>query len=308
MNILVTGGAGYIGSHFIRAALNVGHAVSVIDDLSTGYRDSAPPEIAFLHADIADRVAVLRVMRSHGIEAVVHFAARSQVTESVVDPLLYYRANVAGSIALFDAAVHAGIRRLVLSSSAAVYGASRVTPISENIDTVTISPYGETKLVVERALAHYGRAYGIRWAALRYFNVAGAAYGLSERHKPETHLIPIVLEVVRGDRSHLDVYGDGAMVRDYVHVLDVVDAHLQALDLIDGAPLGVINIGSGQGYSVNQVVETVERVTGHKVRTRSAPPRAGDPPSLVADIARATERLGWRPTRSLEQIVRDAWT
>jgi UDP-glucose 4-epimerase len=247
----------------------------------------------------------------------MHFAARIQVGESVVDPRLYYKGNLAASIALADAALDAGVRRFVLSSTAAVYGDPVRVPIDEEHPTLPINPYGETKLAIERMLAAYARAYGMRYAALRYFNAAGADAdaGLGERHDPETHLVPLVLDVARGARANVTVFGDdyatpdGTCIRDYIHVLDLCEAHLAALEhLAGGGAGGAFNLGTGQGHSVAEVIETVRRVTGREVAVARGARRAGDPPSLVASPQRARAVLGWSARRtSLEEIVRDAW-
>jgi UDP-glucose 4-epimerase len=317
MKVLVTGGAGYIGSHMALVLLRAGHDVVVVDDLSAGHRDAVPAGAVFVEAGVADRQRMDDVLRVHGVEAVLHFAARIQVGESVSDPRRYYLGNVATSIALLESALDAGVGRFVLSSTAAVYGDPVRVPIDEDHPTTPVNPYGDTKLAIERMLAAYGRAYGLRWAALRYFNAAGADVeaGLDERHEPETHLLPLVLDVALGRREAVTVFGDdydtpdGTCVRDYVHVLDLCDAHLAALErLAGGGEGGAFNLGTGQGHSVAQVIETVRRVTGREVRVVRGPRRAGDPPRLIASPERAARVLGWRARRgSLEQIVRDAW-
>jgi UDP-glucose 4-epimerase len=319
MRVLVTGGAGYVGSHMVRALLRAKHDVLVVDDLSAGHVDALPASgIAFLQLTVSDGPRMLAAMRDHGTEAVLHFAARIQVGESVVDPRRYYTGNIGAAVALFESALDAGVKLAVLSSTAAVYGDPIRVPLDEEHPTAPINPYGETKLAIERMLASYGRAYGLRWAALRYFNAAGADVQarLDERHDPETHLVPIVLDAALGRRDHVTVFGDdydtpdGTCIRDYVHVVDLCDAHLAALEhLRRGGEGGAINLGTGAGHSVAQVIDVARRVTGRTIRVERGPRRAGDPPRLVASVERAARVLGWRAQRpTLEQIVRDAWT
>lgn len=317
MRALVTGGAGYIGSHMALVLLRAGHEVVVVDDLSSGHRDAVPAGATFVEASVADRIRMGEVLRRHGVDAILHFAARIQVGESVRDPRLYYQGNVAASIALLESALDAQVGRFVLSSTAAVYGDPVRVPIDEDHPTAPINPYGDTKLAIERMLGAYGPAYGLRWAALRYFNAAGADVqaALDERHDPETHLLPIVIDVALGRREAVTVFGhdydtpDGTCVRDYIHVLDLCEAHLVALEhLASGSEVGALNLGTGQGHSVEQVIDTVQRVSGREVRVVRGPRRPGDPPRLVASPERAARILRWRAKRqSLEEIVRDAW-
>jgi UDP-glucose 4-epimerase len=317
MRVLVTGGAGYIGSHMALVLLRAGHDVVVVDDLSTGHRDAVAPGAVFVEAGVADRARMGEVLRVHGVEAILHFAARIQVGESVSDPRRYYEGNVAASIALLDSALDAGVKRFVLSSTAAVYGDPVRVPIDEDHPTSPINPYGDTKLAIERMLAAYGRAYGLRWTALRYFNAAGAdtEAGLDERHDPETHLVPIVVDVALGRRDAVTVFGDdydtpdGTCVRDYIHVLDLCDAHLVALEhRASGGEGGAFNLGTGEGHSVKQIIDVVRRVSGREVRVLHGPRRPGDPPRLVASPERAARVLGWRARRVLlEEIVGDLW-
>ncbi len=317
MSVLITGGAGYIGSHMVSALLRAGREPVVIDSLVTGHREAVPASVPLLVADVADRGRVAAFLRERRVKAVMHFASRIQVGESVADPRLYYAGNLAAAVGLVDACLDAGVERFILSSTAAVYGSPAEVPITEAQAPAPINPYGETKLAIEKMLASYERAYGLRYAALRYFNAAGAApeLGLGERHDPETHLIPIVLDAALGRRPHVSVYGvdyptpDGTCVRDYVHVLDLADAHLAALDHLErGGESGAFNLGTGTGHSVAEVIEAVRRVTGRAVATVEGPRRAGDPAALVASPARAERAFGWRATRStLERIVRDAW-
>jgi UDP-glucose 4-epimerase len=316
MNILVTGGAGYIGSHMVRVLVRAGHDVSVLDDLSAGHADTIPQGVRFVQADVRARDVVLPLLRDAKIDAIFHFASRIQVGESVRDPRLYYRDNLAAGVALLESALDANVKRFVLSSTAAVYGDPIRVPIDEDHPTAPVNPYGDTKLMLERVLASYARAYDLRYVALRYFNAAGADAdaGLSERHDPETHLVPLALDAALGKRE-LTVFGedyetpDGTCVRDYIHVLDLAHAHLAALRYLDaGGESTAFNLGTGRGHSVREVLATVERVTGLAVAHRVGPRRAGDPPVLVASPERAKRVLGWAPQRpSLEAIVQDAW-
>jgi len=315
VNVLVTGGAGYIGSHLVRVLHGAGHRVVVVDDLSSGHRDAVPEGVPFVHADVRDRGAVRGALREHRAEAIVHFASRIQVGESVRDPRLYYRDNLAAGIELLESALDEKVGTFVLSSTAAVYGDPLHVPIDEGHRTLPVNPYGATKLALEGVLASYAAAYGLRYAALRYFNACGADGGLQERHDPETHLIPLVLDAAMGARPNLTVFGedyatpDGTCVRDYIHVADLADAHLAAIaHLRAGGEGGAFNLGTGHGYSVREVILAVERVTGKKVPLVMGERRAGDPPSLVASPDRARRTFGWVAKRSgLDEIVRDAF-
>ncbi|HVJ94119.1 MAG TPA: UDP-glucose 4-epimerase GalE [Labilithrix sp.] len=318
MKVLVTGGAGYVGSHMVKTLLDAGHDVVVLDDLSTGHRDAVSEHARFIEGDIGAVSDVSALLRDERIEAIFHFAAKIRVEESVSAPRLYFQGNLVRSLALLEAVLDtASPPAVVFSSTAAVYGTPDEVPIDEDHPKRPESPYGETKLAVERALEAYGRAYSLRWAALRYFNAAGAdaEAGLGERHEPETHLIPIVLDVARGTRPSLAMYGtdwptpDGTCVRDYVHVKDLCEAHLAALKhLSRGGPSGAFNLGTGSGRSVREVVDAVKRVTGRPVPIVESPRRAGDPAELVAKVERAANVLGWRAKRTdLDAIVADAW-
>ncbi|MDL5156451.1 UDP-glucose 4-epimerase GalE [Actinomycetospora termitidis] len=313
MKLLVTGGAGYVGSVCTAHLLDAGHDVTVLDDLSTGHRDAVPSGAAFVQGDVA--VAASGVL-AEGYDGVLHFAARSLVGESVVDPAKYWHGNVVTSIALLDAVRAHRVPRLVFSSTAATYGEPETSPITEDSPTRPTNPYGATKLAIDHAITSYAAASGRELGAvsLRYFNVAGAHGAFGERHTTETHLIPLVLQVAAGTREQVAIYGDdwptadGTCVRDYIHVDDLADAHLRALDV---APTGehlICNLGNGTGFSVREVIEACRRVTGHPIPAAVAPRRAGDPAVLVASAARAHERLGWTPTRGdLDGIVADAW-
>lgn len=318
MKILITGGAGYVGSHMVKTAIGAGHDVVVLDDLSTGHRDAVHAKARFVRGDVAGAEA-RALLKDEAFDAVCHFAAKIRVEESVSDPRLYFQGNLVKSLALLDAVIDSGLPgpEFVFSSTAAVYGNPESTPIDEDHPKRPESPYGDSKLAIERALEAYGRAYGLRWAALRYFNAAGAEpeAGLGERHEPETHLIPIVLEVAAGERPHIKIFGtdwptpDGSCVRDYIHVTDLCAAHLRAVEhLKGGGASGAFNLGTGQGKSVREVVEAVGRVTGRPVPVVEAPRRAGDPAILVAKVDRAAKVLDWQAKRSdLDTIVRDAW-
>ena len=313
--VLVLGGAGYVGSHTVRLLEERGVSVVVLDNLSTGHR--AAVKGLLVQADLSDPPALQAVFREHHPKAVIHFAAKCYVGESVQAPAKYYRENVVNSFHLLEAMREAGCGQIVFSSTCATYGVPTRPTIDEEHVQLPISPYGRTKLAIEHMLQDYSRAYGLRYAALRYFNAAGAApdAGLGEHHDPETHLIPLLLRVALERCEEILIFGDdyetpdGTCVRDYVHVEDLADAHLRALArLQDGRDQVVCNLGSGLGFSVSEVIEMVRRVTGHAIPARVVARREGDPARLVSGGKRAKELLGWSPRRSgLEQIVRDAW-
>ncbi|WP_037573489.1 UDP-glucose 4-epimerase GalE [Phaeacidiphilus oryzae] len=312
MKYLVTGGAGYVGSVVAARLLESGHRVVVLDDLSTGLRDAVPAGAEFVPGRVQDAAEHL----DGSFDGVVHLAAFSQVAESVADPEKYWRNNVGGTVELLAAMRKADVRRLVFSSTAAVYGEPERAPIPEDARTAPTSPYGASKLAVDHMLAGECAAHGLAAVSLRYFNVAGAYGDLGERHHPESHLIPLVLQTALGHRGHIDVYGtdyptpDGTCIRDYIHVADLAEAHLLALRPETVAPGEhlVCNLGSASGFSVREVIDTVRRVTARAVPEHAGPRRPGDPAVLVASAQRARERLGWQPARtSLEEIVSDAW-
>jgi len=320
MRVLVTGGAGYIGSVVAARLLADGHEVVVVDDLSTGHADAVPAGADLVRAAITEAGPVLAGAE---YDAVLHFAAKSLVAESVAAPQLYWANNVSGTLALLEAMRAAGVGRLVFSSTAATYGEPDTVPITEDAPTRPTNPYGASKLAVDQMLAGYASAYGFSSVSLRYFNVAGAKLTgeglagdqpLGERHATETHLIPIALQVAAGRRSGVQIHGtsyptpDGTCIRDYIHVLDLADAHLRALDWT-GSHSGhlVANLGSGSGASVREVIETVRRITGHPTPATEGPNRAGDPAVLIAAHDRAHRVLGWQPTRDLTRMVADAW-
>ncbi|MEV0905885.1 UDP-glucose 4-epimerase GalE [Streptomyces hokutonensis] len=307
---LVTGGAGYVGSVVAQHLLEAGHEVTVLDNLSTGFREGVPAGASFIEGDIRDAAKWL----DSSYDAVLHFAAFSQVGESVVKPEKYWENNVGGSMALLAAMREAGVRKLVFSSTAATYGEPEEVPIVETARTSPTNPYGASKLSVDFMITSEAAAHGLGAVSLRYFNVAGAYGSCGERHDPESHLIPLVLQVAQGKREAISVYGDdyptpdGTCVRDYIHVADLADAHLLALKATTPGEHLICNLGNGEGFSVRQVIETVRQVTGHPIPEVVAPRRGGDPASLVASATRAKERLGWNPTRAdLAGIVADAW-
>jgi UDP-glucose 4-epimerase len=313
--VLVAGGAGYIGSHTVRLLEELGVPVVVLDNLSTGHR--AAVRAAFAEVDLGDRDALARAFAEHRPAAVIHFAAKCYVGESVTDPAKYYRENVLNTWNLLEAMRAAGCRDIVFSSSCATYGDPVEIPMTESHPQHPISPYGRTKLHMEHMMQDYARAYGLRYAALRYFNAAGAARdgSLGELHEPETHLIPLVLQAASGARAEIQVFGDdydtpdGTCIRDYVHVEDLARAHAAALAKLQaGATEIAVNLGTGSGFSVLEVIETARRVTGRPIRHRVVARRPGDPPRLVSGGTRARDLLGWTPERpSIEDIVRDAW-
>jgi UDP-glucose 4-epimerase len=314
MRVLVTGGAGYIGSVVAEELLKDGHDVFVYDSLYKGHRQSVAPEATFVHADLMDGEELRRTLRDGGIEAVIHMAADSLVGESVVEPAKYYRNNVVAGLALLDAMNEENVRRIVFSSTAAVYGEPEKQPIEETDPTKPTNPYGESKLAFERALRWYENAYGLHYASLRYFNAAGATARCGEAHNPETHLIPAVLQAATGKRAQVEIFGDdyptrdGTCVRDYIHVVDLARAHILALSILDEQS-GIYNLGcGGEGYSVREVVDVACEVAGRDIPVRMSPRRAGDPAVLIASSARIKQELGWMPERQdLKTIITSAW-
>jgi UDP-glucose 4-epimerase len=315
--ILVTGGAGYVGSVSVEALVAAGHDVTVVDDLSTGHAAAVPEAARLVVGDYGDQVTMTALLADRGIEAILHCAARSLVGESLQDPARYFRDNVSGGVALLEAAREIGVNRFVLSSTAAVYGVPAAIPIREDAELRPINPYGESKRAFEAALLWYGRAYGLRSISLRYFNVAGATEALGEDHDPETHLIPAILAAVAAGRP-MTLFGDdyptadGTCIRDYIHVADLADAHLRALDATADQAAAettlVCNLGNGDGFSNLEVIHAAERVIGRPIQYEVGAKRPGDPPVLVASAERAAERLGWWPERpSLEEMIGSAW-
>ncbi|HEY8373984.1 MAG TPA: UDP-glucose 4-epimerase GalE [Pseudonocardiaceae bacterium] len=310
MKLLVTGGAGYIGSVCAARLLEAGHEVVVLDDLSTGHADAVPDGCRFVHGDVAEAGPLL----AEGFDGVLHFAAKSLVGESMQDPAKYWHGNVVTSLRLLEAMREHGVPRLVFSSTAATYGEPEEVPIRETAPTRPTNTYGATKLAIDYAITSYATTYGLAATSLRYFNVAGAYRTFGERHTVETHLIPIVLQVALGQREHVQIYGedwpteDGTCIRDYIHVVDLADAHLLALEHATPGQHRIYNLGNGTGFSVKQVIDTCREVTGHPIPAVVAPRRAGDPAVLVASSELAQQELGWKPQRAdLAGIVADAW-
>ena len=313
MKLLVTGGAGYIGSVVALQLVESGHEVTVIDDLSKGHERAVPEGASFVGVDLLDAEGLSRVL-APGYDGVLHFAALSLVAESVEQPERYYRANVAGTLNLLDAMRAAGVPRLVFSSTAAVYGEPEEMPIPETASTSPTNPYGGSKLATDQLIGFYARAHGLQATSLRYFNVAGASGDLGEDHDPETHLIPLVLKAAFGEEESVKIFGtdyptpDGTAIRDYIHVEDLAWAHLLALEAAEPEEHRIYNLGNGAGFSVREVVEAARRVTGREIEAIEAPRRAGDPPVLVASSKKIREDLGWVPEKpGLEDMISDAW-
>lgn len=310
--ILVAGGAGYIGSVCTEYLLDRGFAVTVLDALITGHRKAVDPRVeAFVEMDLAERDPLIDLFQRQSFDAVMHFAAFSLVGESMKDPSKYFRNNLSNAINLADAAVAGKVKRFVFSSTAATFGEPETVPIPETARQLPINPYGESKLAFEKVLYWYHRIHGLQYTALRYFNAAGASKNFGEDHNPETHLIPIILQVAAGKRDQLMVFGDdydtpdGSCIRDYIHVLDLAQAHMLALEAPES---GHYNLGTGNGLSVFEIVESARRVTGHPIPLEVAPRRAGDPPRLIADSTRARRELGWKPEfENADAIIESVW-
>jgi UDP-glucose 4-epimerase len=312
MKLLVTGGAGYIGSIVAQQLLEAGHEVVVLDDLSRGHRAAVPEGAAFAQVDLLDEAAT-RAVVDDGFDGVMHFAALALVAESVAHPERYHRGNHVGAINLLDAMRDAGVRRLVFSSTCAVYGEPETVPMREDIPAAPVNAYGNSKLAIDRMITDESRAHGLAAASLRYFNVAGARGDLGEDHDPETHLIPLVLRAAAGQADHVKVFGtdyptrDGTAVRDYIHVDDLGRAHITALEAAAPGRHAIYNLGTGDGYTVKEVVDAARRVTGKEIPAREEPRRPGDPPELVASSDRIRTELGWEPEKGLEDMIADAW-
>jgi UDP-glucose 4-epimerase len=313
-NILVTGGAGYVGSVCCGRLLELGHSVAIVDDLSTGFEEAVPAGAAFYRLSIEDRDGLSELLRSRQFDAVFHFAAKALIAESVSNPGLFFDSNVRSGIGMLETIRAAGIRKLVFSSSASVYGTPTETPILETHLKDPVNAYGETKLMLERVLSWYASAYGWGVTSLRYFNASGAMEGTGEAHDPETHLIPLALQAAMGMREYLEIFGDdyptadGTCIRDFVHVRDIAEAHVCVLDALRKGAATAYNIGTGSGHTVREICRVVERVTGQPVPVRIGARRPGDPPVLCASPKKIIQELGWKPSHSsLEEIVASAW-
>jgi UDP-glucose 4-epimerase len=313
MNILVTGGAGYIGSAMAEALLAAGHQVTVYDSLVTGHRAAVPEGARFIQADLSDSHALAEAITDQKFDAIMHFAAFIEAGESMMDPGRFYHNNFSNSLVLIESAVRAGVKRFVLSSTAAVFQSSD-EPLTEDSPLGPTNVYGHTKLLIEETLEWYRRIHGLRYAALRYFNASGALPGRGEDHQPESHLIPLVLRVPLGERESANIYGadyptpDGTCIRDYIHIADLVSAHLLALEALGEHERLVYNLGSGNGYSVREVIETARQVTGHPIPVNELPRRPGDSARLVASSEKIRRELGWKPQHdNLQEIIASAW-
>ena len=312
MRVLVTGGAGYIGSHTAHALQRRGHEVLIYDNLSTGHAALAKG-FDLIEGDICDTAKLAPILR--GVDAVMHFAAYAYVGESVVNPRKYFENNVVGGLSLLKAVIDSRVRKLIFSSTCAVYGVPVKVPIAEENPRLPVNPYGVSKLMFERALEAYEQAYGLQFVSFRYFNAAGADEEgkAGEDHDPETHLIPSAFEAIHGERAVLEIFGDdyptadGTCVRDYIHVSDLAEAHVLGLEHLEQGSSAALNLGTGKGHSVREVISTIERITGREVPKRTTPRRPGDPPELVADPSLAEKTLHWKARRSLEEIVATAW-
>ena len=313
MNIFLTGGAGYLGSAAAKILLHNRHQVTIFDSLVTGHQAAVPETARFIHADLADHTAIESALRSETFDAVMHFAAFIEAGESMQNPGKYFHNNLILSLGLMEISHQVGVPRFVFSSSAAVY-ASSDEPLTEESSLGPANVYGQTKLMIEQALEWYRRVHGLRYAALRYFNAAGALPGCGEAHQPESHVIPLVLQVALDQRPEVEIYGtdyptpDGTCIRDYIHIVDLIEAHLLALDNLDQHDRLIYNLGNGAGYSVKEVIETARQVTGHPIPTHEASRRLGDAPRLVASAEKIRRDLGWEPQHpELHQIIASAW-
>jgi len=314
LKVLITGGAGYIGATAVRLLTKHGHAVTALDNLSQGHREAVPPQARLVIADLADRETLSTVFKESKFDAVMHFAASAVVGESMKNPGKYFRNNVTNSLNLLECCAANKVSRFVLSSTAAIFGDPQAPLIEESAPKVPLNPYGESKLQVESMLRWFQEIHGVRYAALRYFNVAGAWDGHGEHHDPETHIIPIVLQVAMGKRQNVSVFGsdyptpDGTCVRDYVHIYDLAMAHLLVMEALKDREALAYNLGNGNGFSVRQVIEAARKITGHAIPVIESPRRAGDPPVLVASSVKIGKELGWKPKYgTLESILETAW-
>jgi len=313
MSILITGGAGYIGSIAVEQLCESGQSVVVLDNLSQGHREAVHPKATFIECDLANKVAIDQILSQHKPDTVMHFAAHSLVGESMKHPFQYLGSNVTSGINLLSSMIEHGIKRFILSSTANLFDAPLKIPIDEQELIVPGSPYGESKFILERMLHWLDRIHGLKYATLRYFNAAGASAERGEDHSPELHLIPIVLEVARGKRDNVTIFGedyatdDGTCVRDYIHVSDLAQAHILAMNALDQGSR-TYNLGNGRGFSVKQVIETARAITGHPIPSKAGPRRAGDPPTLIASSEKIRRDLGWQPKfPDLRSIIESAW-
>lgn len=313
MNIFLSGGAGYIGSAAAQKLLEAGHRVTVYDSLVTGHRQAVPDASRFIQGDLGDKDQLQQALTSEPFDAIMHFAAFIEAGESMTNPGKYYRNNLVNSLGLIEAAQGAGIQRFVLSSTAAVYQSSN-QPLAEDSPLGPVNVYGHTKLIIEQILEWYREIYGLHYAALRYFNAAGALPGRGEAHQPESHLIPLVLQVPLGQREDISIFGtdyptpDGTCIRDYIHIADLVSAHILALEALESESKLIYNLGNGQGYSVREVIQTAREVTGHPIPAKETPRRPGDSPRLVASSEKIQNELGWEPRiPDLKDIISSAW-
>ena len=313
MNILVAGGAGYIGSATAEALIKAGHAVTIYDSLITGHKQAVPSDATLVQADLSDSHALIETLTREKFDAVMHFAAFIEAGESMKDPGRFFQNNFTNSLALIENAVRAGVKRFVFSSTAAIFQSSE-EPLTEEAPLGPTNVYGHTKLMTEQALEWYRQIHGLHFAALRYFNACGALPGRGEAHQPESHLIPLVLRVAQGERDSIGIYGtdyqtpDGTCIRDYIHIADLVSAHLLALDRLKERDQLIYNLGSGNGYSVREVIETARQVTGHLIPAKELPRRPGDSPRLVASSEKIKRELGWKPQHdNIHEIITSAW-
>lgn len=317
MSILVLGGAGYIGSHTVYELIDAGRDVVIVDNLQTGFKEAVHPKARFYQVDIRDRKALDEVFEKESIDGVIHFAASSQVGESMTDPLKYYDNNLHGTMVLLQSMVAHNVNKIVFSSTAATYGEPERVPILESDRTCPTNCYGETKLSMEKMMSWVSKAHGLRFVALRYFNACGAHKSgtIGEAHNPETHLVPLILQVPNGQRAKISIFGDdydtkdGTCIRDYIHVTDLAQAHILALDyLMNGGENNVFNLGNGVGFTVKEVIDCARRVTGHPIPAEISPRRAGDPAQLIASSEKAKDVLGWKPQfADLDTIISTAW-
>jgi len=315
MAVLVTGGAGYIGSHTVRKLMDKGLEVIILDNLSRGHRESVPDKVYFEKADLLDEDGLFKAIKKYPVDVVIHFAAFAYVGESVENPGLYYRNNVVGSFNLIKVINELGIKKFVFSSTCSIYGNPENIPISEKEPANPINPYARTKYMIENILSDFDNSHGLKYAALRYFNAAGCSDdgAIGESHDPEPHLIPLVLFTALGKREKIKIYGndyptkDGTCIRDYIHVNDLADAHIRALDYLNNNKSTVINLGTGNGYSVKEIIDAARKITGKEIKSEIVARRAGDPAVLIADNKKAKEVLGWIPEYNLERILETAW-